>query len=165
MSFELSETGALIVVPPVGGEGGCREFALLGQLGQWADRNPAGIGFSSQTIFQLPNGAKLMPDFAWVWRDRWEQLTPEQKQGFPPLAPDFVVELRSPSDSLEELQAKMKEYTRAGVPLGWLIDPIRRTVEVYGTEGVEPEVVKAPSISGDPQLPGLTLDLLRLWEL
>ena len=164
INFELSEIGALIVVPPVGGEGGRREFALLAQLGQWADQNEDGVGFSSQTIFQLPNGAKRMPDFAWVWRDRWEQLTPEQKRGFPPLAPDFVVELRSPSDFLEDLQAKMREYSRAGVPLGWLLDPMRRLVEVYRRSGDEPEIVRTPAIAGDPDLPGLTLDLLRLWE-
>ncbi|WP_017326683.1 Uma2 family endonuclease [Synechococcus sp. PCC 7336] len=162
-SFELSAKGELIVVPPVGGEAGRREFALLSQLGHWAARNPSGIGFSSQTIFQLPNGAKRMPDFAWVWRERWDKLTPEQKRGFPPLAPDFVVELRSPSDSLQELQAKMQEYARAGVPLGWLIDPIRRTVEVYQPD-VETKIVRTDAIAGDPLLPGLTLDLLRLWQ-
>ncbi len=162
-SFELSEQGELIVVPPVGGEGGLREFALLSQLGQWAELTPSGIGFSSQTIFQLPNGAKRMPDFAWVWRERWDKLTAKQKQGFPPIAPDFVVELRSPSDSITELRAKMQEYCRAGVPLGWLIDPISKTVEVYKL-GSEVMTIQTSTISGDPLLPGLTLDLKRLWE-
>ena len=131
MTVEISSKGVLTTTPPIGFEGGNREFNLANQFGRWVEQDNTGIAFSSQTLFLLPNGAKYMPDVAWVRRDRLQFLTSEQKRGFAPIAPDFVIELRSPSDPLLALQDKMQDYIDAGVRLAWLIDPVRRVVETY----------------------------------
>jgi len=163
-NVELSSQGVLIMSPPVGFEGGNREFNLAVQFGRWVEQDGTGVGFSSQTLFELPNGAKYMPDLAWVQRDRLGMLTPEQRRGFAAIAPDFVVELRSPSDALAPLQAKMLDYLDGGVRLAWLIDPQGRRVEVYQL-GVDRQVLENPStVSGDPVLPGFTLDLKPLFN-
>jgi Uma2 family endonuclease len=115
-------------------------------------------------MFRLPNGAKRSPDLAWVRKERWEALSKEERRKFPPLCPDFVVELRSPSDSLQFLQSKMEEYIENGAQLGWLIDPFERKVHVYRPQSPV-EVLEDPeSVSGDPVLPGFTLDVRALWE-
>jgi Uma2 family endonuclease len=163
-NFELSAKGELIVVPPLGGESGSRESQLIAQLVSWCDRDGTGLTFSSQTIFQLPSGAKRMPDVAWVRRDRWEALSPKQQQGFPPLAPDFVAELRSFRDELAPLQTKMEESVEAGVRLSWLIDPQRRVVEIYTQNGDCQELENPDSVNGDPVLPGFTLSLKPLFQ-
>jgi Uma2 family endonuclease len=155
-NFELSAKGELIVVPPVGLEGGSREFTLIGQFYTWAERDGTGIACSSQTLFQLPNGAKRMPDVAWVRKARVESLTPEQKRGFPPIAPDFIIELRSPSDAISALEEKMEEYLDAGVKLAWLVDPTERTVTIYRSTGQE-RLENPIEVSGDPDLPGFVL--------
>jgi Uma2 family endonuclease len=113
--------------------------------------------FSSSTIFRLPNGAKRSPDVAWVRRDRWQRLSPEDREKFPPIAPDFVIELRSATDSLVSLQAKMQEYLENGVQLGWLINPADQQVEIY-RPGQAVEVVHLPTeLSGEAILPGFIL--------
>ena len=106
-------------------------FDLTGLFRNWVHADGTGVGFDSSTGFTLPNGAKRSPDLAWVKRSRWESLTQQQREVFPPLCPDFVVELRSRSDALEDLQAKMREYLDNGAQLGWLIDPVDRKVYVY----------------------------------
>ena len=160
--FERTSDGDLIVMPPTGGETGKRNFQLTTLFGVWAARDGSGIGFDSSTGFTLPNGAKRSPDLAWVRRSRWEALTEDEKEEFPPLCPDFVVELRSRSDSLERLQSKMNEYIENGAQLGWLIDPREKKVYVYRF-GQEMICLENPgSISGDPFLPGFELDLRRL---
>ncbi len=117
----------------------------------------------SSTGFILPNGAERSPDGAWISRERWEALTPVQREKFPPLCPDFVLELRSPSDDLAELQAKMREYLGCGARLGWLIDAIARRVYVYQPGAAMQELDGPASVSGDPVLPGFDLDLTRIW--
>ena len=164
MTVEMSARGVLTVTPPVGFEGGNREFKLASQFGRWVERDNSGIAFSSHTLFHLPNGAKYMPDVAWVRRDRLQSLTPEQKRGFAPIAPDFVIELRSPSDELTTLQDKMLDYIDAGVRLAWLIDPVRRVVEIYRFDGDRQVLDNPTSVSGDPILPGLTLELGPLFS-
>jgi Uma2 family endonuclease len=161
--IERTAEGELIIMPPAGGETGKRNSQLNRLLGNWAEEDGGGVVFDSSTGFELPNGAKRSPDAAWVRRSRWEALTPEQRRKFPPLCPDFVVELRSRSDPLEPLQEKLEEYLANGAELGWLIDPEERKVYVY-RPGAEPVCLDSPDrIAGDPVLPGFVLDLRRIW--
>jgi Uma2 family endonuclease len=149
---------------PVGGESGNQELELGTDLEIWNRQTELGKVFSSSTIFKLPLGGKRSPDSAWVERSRWEALTPEQRVQFPPIAPDFVMELRSATDSLETLQAKIREYRDNGVRLGLLINPQDQQVEVYRL-GQDMEVLQSPvNVSGEAILPGFVLDLSRIWE-
>jgi Uma2 family endonuclease len=155
--FELSATGELIVMAPVGGDSGNQEADLNGYVWDWNRRTKLGYVFSSSTIFKLPNGANRPPDVAWIQKERWESLTPKQRRRFPPIAPDFVIELRSPSDSLEALQTKMQEYLSSGVRLGWLIDPQNQQVEIYRVgQAVETQQLPA-ELAGEAVLPGFVL--------
>jgi Uma2 family endonuclease len=150
-------------MPPVGGESGKREFRLSGQLFTWNEVSELGEAFSSSTIFKLPLGSKRSPDVAWIERSHWEAISPEEQAKFPPLAPDFVIELRSRTDNLSDLQQKMAEYQANGVRLGWLINPQQQQVEIYRL-GQEVEVIQSPmALSGENVLPGFTLDLQKIW--
>lgn len=131
IKFERNAQGELIVIPPVGGESGHREADLITDLNLWNRQSKLGLVFSSSTCFKLPNGADRSPDAAWVELGRWQALTPEQQRRFPPICPDFVMELRSAKDSLRTLQDKMQEYIDCGLRLGWLINPQNRQVEIY----------------------------------
>jgi len=163
LRLERSARGELIIMPPTGGETGARNAGLIGQLWQWNQSTQLGHVFDSSTGFKLPNGAIRAPDAAWVTRDRWLALTPEQREKFVPLCPDFLMELRSPSDELEDVRAKMREYQENGLQLGWLIDPKTRTVEIYRTQQV-PELLMNPvSLLGEPILPGFSLDLQAIF--
>jgi Uma2 family endonuclease len=159
LSLEMSATGELIVVSPVGGESGNREADLITDLNNWNRQTRLGKVFSSSTIFILPNGAKRSPDAAWVTIERWQALTPEQRQKFPPLAPDFLIELRSQTDRLAPLQEKMNEYMANGLRLGWLINPQDKQIEIYRL-GEAVEVIQMPAIvSGEAILPGFELEI------
>ena len=128
-------------------------------MGNWNRQTGLGFTFSSSTVFKLPNGADRSPDAAWIRRERWQALTPEQRRKFPPIAPDFVIELRSASDSLEILRDKMLEYLDAGVRLGWLINPEDQQVEIY-RQGRDVDVRNLPAaLAGEDVLPGFTLSL------
>jgi Uma2 family endonuclease len=160
--LELTAAGVLIVMSPVGGESGDRELNLGSQLYVWNQSTDLGKAFSSSTIFKLPLGSQRSPDAAWVELSRWNALSEEDRQKFPPLAPDFVIELRSRTDKLPELQAKMLEYRDNGVRLGLLINPQDRQVEIYRL-GREVEVLQAPnSIDCEDVLPGFVLNLDRI---
>ncbi|WP_448564437.1 Uma2 family endonuclease [Trichothermofontia sp.] len=160
LRLERSARGELIIMPPTGGETGTRNAGLIGQLWQWNQSAHLGHVFDSSTGFKLPNGAIRAPDVAWVRRDRWLALTPAQRQKFIPLCPDFAIELCSPSDELEDVRAKMREYQENGLQLGWLLDPKTRTVEIYRAQQVPEFVMMNPaSLSGEPILPGFSLDL------
>lgn len=162
IKFERTAKGELIVMAPTGGETGNRNIKLSARLENWADKDGSGIAFDSSTMFQLPNGAYRSPDAAWIKLARWKALTSEEREGFPPISPDFVVELRSPSDSLKSIQDKMQEYIDNGVLLGWLIDPKSKQVEIY-RQGKEKEVLQAPTtLSGEELLPGFILDLNKI---
>jgi Uma2 family endonuclease len=164
LSIELTSEGDLIIMPPTGGKTGIRNFKLIAQFGRWAETDGTGQAFDSSTIFKLPNGAHRSPDLAWARNERWQTLTEEQQEKFPPLCPDFVVELRSRTDSLKTLQAKMQEYIDNGAQLGWLIDPVERKVHVY-RPGVAVKILDNPqSVSGDAVLSGFTLDVQSLWD-
>lgn len=164
MQIEQTKEGEIIVMPPTGGTTGNKNYSLIIDFGIWDRQSRQGKGFDSSTIFVLPNGAKRSPDLSWVKFERWNALTKEQQDKFPPLCPDFVVELRSKSDSLKKLAAKMAEYIENGAQLGWLIDPTKRKVHVY-RPNQETEILDAPAeISGEPLLPKFTLKLKDFWE-
>lgn len=163
LRIERTSDGELLIMPPAGGETGRRNFALIGMFAEWVRRDGTGIGFDSSTGFLLPNGAERAPDLAWVTRVRWDALSEMQRRKFPPLCPDFVLELRSPSDTIAGQRAKLEEYIACGARLGWLIDPYDRCVYVY-RPGRAAEIVEEPAeLRGDPELPGLVLDLRSIW--
>ncbi|GAB4294938.1 MAG: Uma2 family endonuclease [Oscillatoriaceae cyanobacterium] len=165
LKFERTATGELIIMPPTGGETGHRNIEIAYQLQGWSRQQNLGIAFDSSTGFKLPNGADRSPDASWVKIQRWQGLTPEQKKKFLPLCPDFVVELRSESDNLNNLQEKMKEYQENGAQLGWLIDPQNQRVEIY-RPGQEVEILENPvALSGEEVLPGFVLDLNHIWPI
>lgn len=159
LKFERTAKGELVIVALTGGETGRRNLNLTGQLWLWNQQTGLGEGFDSSIGFRLPNGAIRSPDAAWVRLERWQTLTPEQRRKYVPLCPDFVVELRSASDELMDLQAKMQEYLDNGLQLGWLLDPETKTVEVYRSH--QPvELLENPiSLSGESVLPGFVLVL------
>ncbi len=163
LRIERTSDGDLVIMPPTGGDAGSANFALTGLFFPWVHADGTGIGFDSSTGFTLPNGAMRSPDAAWVKRSRWEALTKEQRKEFPPLCPDFVVELRSPTDALRTLKAKMGEYVANGALLGWLIDPIEKKVYVYRPSAEVTCLDSPKTISGDLVLPGFVLELERLW--
>lgn len=159
LQLERSAKGELLIMPPVGGKSGNREADLISLLWLWNHQSSIGKVFSSSTIFKLPSGGDRSPDAAWIRLDRWENLTQEEQEGFLPLCPDFVIELRSRTDSLKPLQEKMQEYLNSGLRLGWLINPQDEQVEIYRLNQAV-EVVKFPAtLSGEDVLPGFTLDL------
>jgi Uma2 family endonuclease len=164
LSLELTSEGDLIIMPPTGGKTGKQNLKLSVRLGSWAESNGTGQSFDSSTVFTLPSGAKRSPDFAWVINERWEALTEEEQERFPPLCPDFVVELRSRTDRLVNLQRKMDEYMANGAQLGWLIDPLERKVHVYRPSAPVEELDNPQTISGAPLLNGLTLNLQEIWD-
>ena len=148
---------------PAGGETGNSNAGLTAQIWIWNESHKLGKVFDSSTGFKLPNGADRSPDASWVKLERWDALTPEQQKKFPPLCPDFVVELMSPSDSLKETQDKMKEYRDNGAVLGWLINRKSRQVEIY-RQNQEVEVLESPAaVSGEDVLPGFILNLESIW--
>jgi Uma2 family endonuclease len=162
--LELTHEGVLIVMTPLGEESGNREMNLGSQVYFWNEISRSGVVFSSSTIFKLPRGSQRSPDLAWVELSRWQALSEEDRQKFPPLAPDFVIKLRSRTDKLSLLQEKMLEYLENGVRLGLLINPQDRQVEIYRL-GAEIEVMQSPSsVTFEDILPGFNLDLTRIWE-
>ncbi|MGB3760294.1 MAG: Uma2 family endonuclease [Rivularia sp. (in: cyanobacteria)] len=159
LSLELNATGELIIVPPVGGESGNQEADLITDLNIWNRQTGLGTVFSSSTIFKVPNGAKRSPDAAWVKLEHWEALSLEERKKFPPLTPDFVIELRSESDRLKPLQDKMQEYIENGVRLGWLINPQDKQVEIYRQNKLVEVGIIPITLSGEDVLPGFELEL------
>ena len=159
VKFERTSVGELIVMPPTGGTTGDRNAEITFQLRAWNKVAELGKTFDSSTMFQLPNGAYRSPDAAWIALERWSALTAEERDVFPPICPDFIVELRSPSDGLRAAQNKMQEYMNNGTRLGWLINPKNHQVEIY-RQGQEKEILKAPThLSGEQVLPGFVLEL------
>lgn len=157
--LERSARGELIVMSPVGGKSGNREADLITDLNLWNRQTRLGKVFSSSTIFKLPGGGDRSPDAAWVKLKRWEALSEEEQEKFPPICPDFVIELRSRTDQLKPLQQKMQEYLDSGLLLGWLINPQDKQVEIYRPNQAV-EIVKFPiDLSGEEVLPGFILKL------
>lgn len=161
--LELTSEGVLIVMPPVGGESGNREADLLIDLGIWNRKTQRGKVFSSSTVFKLPLGSQRSPDAAWIELSRWNALSAEDRSKFAPLAPDFIIELRSRTDKLSDLQEKMLEYRDNGVRLGLLINPQDRIVEIYRIDRAIEVIESGNSIDCDDVLPGFSLDLTKIW--
>ncbi|MCA1995505.1 MAG: Uma2 family endonuclease [Coleofasciculus sp. S288] len=164
VKFERNAQGELIIMPPTGGETGNRNVEIATEFVIWNRQTKLGKVFDSSTCFKLPNGADRSPDVSWIRQERWDTLTSEEKEKFPPIAPDFVLELMSPTDSLKVTQDKMKEYMENQVRLGWLIDPKTRRVEIY-RQGQDVEILKSPTLlSGEDVLPGFILNLQLVWN-
>ncbi len=157
--LEQTAKGELIIMPPVGAISGNRESEFNADVVIWNRQTKLGKVFSSSTVFTLPNGGKRSPDVAWIANERWESLTIQEKEKFAKICPDFVIELRSRTDSLSQLQEKMQEYLNSGLRLGWLIDPQNQQVEIY-RQNQSVEIVSLPtSLSGENVLPGFILEL------
>lgn len=163
MRFERTASGELIIMSPTGSITGNRNSDLNYQLTAWNRKNKLGKTFDSSTGFKLPNGAERSPDASWVKMERWDALTEEEQERFAPLCPDFVVELMSPSDTLDKTRAKMKEYMENGASLGWLINRKQKQIEIY-RQNQEVEILESPqTVSGEDVLPGFVLDLVEIW--
>lgn len=163
LRIERDKNGELIVMGPAGGGSGSRNAQIIRQLGNWADEMNSGMAFDSNAGFTLRDGSMRSPDAAWIPWSRWNALTAEQQEKFLPLCPEFVIELRSASDRLAELQEKMRSWIANGCQLGWLVDPQRKVVEVY-RPGREPEVLEgASAVYGEGPVGGFVLELARVW--
>ena len=161
--MELTAKGELILMAPTGSKTGLRNSELNRQFANWAKADGTGLVFDSSTGFVLPNGARRSPDVAWVVRGRWDALTEAEQETFAPLCPDFVIDLRSPSDDLTMLREKMLEYIANGARMAWLIDPMRRRVYIYRPNR-DMELLEEPErVSGEPELPGFVLYMKDLW--
>ncbi len=163
LRIERTATGEVIVMPPAFSDTGNRNFNIAVQLGSWAERDGTGLGFDSSAGFTLPNGATRSPDAAWMKLERWNTLTAKQKASFAPICPDFVIELRSVSDTISSLQKKMEEYLANGTLLGWLIDRQNQKVHIY-RPNQETVILNSPeTVSGDPELFGFELVMAKIW--
>ena len=157
--FEQTAKDELIILPPSNLITGNREAELNGNLMIWNRQTKLGKVFSSSTVFTLPNGGKRSPDVAWIANERWDGLSIQEQEKFPKICPDFVIELRSRTDSLTQLQEKMQEYMNSGLRLGWLIDPQNQQVEIY-RQNQQVEILSLPTtLSGEDVLPGFILEL------
>ncbi|MGM3308581.1 Uma2 family endonuclease [Anabaena sp. WFMT] len=163
VKFERNAEGELLIMSPTGGETGKCNSEINADFVIWNRKTKLGVCFDSSTCFKLPNGANRSPDVAWIKKDRWDALTQEEQAKFPPIAPDLVLELMSPSDSLQEVQKKMQEYINNGVKLGWLINSQIRQVEIYRLH--QPvEILESPiELFGEDILPGFILNLQTVW--
>jgi Uma2 family endonuclease len=163
LRIERTASGEVVIMPPAFSDTGNRNFNIAAQLWNWTEEDGTGIGFDSSAGFTLPNGATRSPDASWIRLERWNGLTEAQKASFAPICPDFVIELRSSSDTLTSLQDKMQEYIANGVLLGWLIDRKNRTVRRY-RPNQEPELLDNPeTVDGEPELLGFVLRMAKIW--
>lgn len=163
LRIERTATGEVIIMPPAFSDTGNRNLKISQQVANWADQDGTGETFDSSSGFTLPNGATRSPDASWIKLERWNALTEAQKASFAPICPDFVIELRSSSDTLKGLQDKMQEYIANGVSLGLLIDRKNRKVYIY-RPNQEPEILDNPeTVTGDPELAGFVLQMAKIW--
>ncbi|MBD2433414.1 MULTISPECIES: Uma2 family endonuclease [Fischerella] len=161
--IERNAFGELVIMPPTGSETDERNFNLIGQLWVWTKQDGTGVGFGSSGGFTLPNGAVRSPDAAWIKSTRWQAIPVELRKKFAPICPEFVIELRSDSDSLQLLQDKMQEYIENGTQLGWLIDRKQRKVFIYRSGNIIEELDNPQTLGGESLLPGFVLDLSQVW--
>lgn len=164
LRIERNQNGQILIMPPTGAASGNQNFTFNAFFGQWvlANKN-LGYGFDSSTGFRLANGAMRSPDAAWISNERWEQLSSDEQKKFAPLAPDFVVEIRSEPDALKELQNKMLEWVENGCRLAWLIDPLEQKAYVYTPQGLSETIQTfTEKLNGGDVLPGFELDLAVL---
>jgi Uma2 family endonuclease len=163
LRIERSAQGEVIVMPPTFADTGNRNNKLSYQVTRWAEENDTGEVFDSSAGFTLPNGATRSPDVSWIQPDRWNALTAKQQASYAPICPDFVIELRSDSDSLKGLQEKMREYIENGAVLGLLVDRKNKNVYCYRADGSVGLLHNPPVVSCEPELPGLTLQMAKIW--
>ncbi len=162
--FEMDKRGNLIIMPPTFLETSDRNSEINFQLRAWAKKDKTGVAFESDGMFILPNGAKRAPDAFWILKERYFALSQEERtEKFARICPDFVIELRSKSDRLRNLQTKMREYVENGARLGWLIDPTEKKVYVYRSNKSVEVLEKAATVSGEDVLHGFELDLTEIW--
>lgn len=164
LRIERNQYGEISIMSPAGGKTGNRSGNIFGELYIWSNQDGTGLCFDSSTGFKLSTGAERSPDVSWMKLERWNSLSEEQQEKFSPICPDFVVELRSPSDNLKPLKEKMEEYMREpSIQLGWLIDRKNRKVYIY-RPGMPEECLENPAtVSGDSVLPGFVLDMSKIW--
>ena len=161
--FETDSEGHLIIMSPTGSNSGKFNLNLAAQIWLWNSQSNLGVAFDSSTGFKLSNNAVRSPDVTWVKLERWNELTAQQQDKYAPIDPDFVIELKSPSDDWQELQTKMTEYMNCDVKLGWLIDPEEKLVEIYRQEQNKEILNNPQTLSGEEVLPGLTVDLTEIF--
>jgi len=164
LRIERTAQGELLIMPPAGGESSQQNLAIGAQLYLWSKRDGTGEAFDSSVGYILPNGANRSPDASWVDKRRLANVSPAQRKKFLPLCPNFAVEILSPSDDLRKTEEKMEEYLANGMQLGWLINPRTRQVHVYRIRQSVQIIASPPLVAGDPELPGLVVDLLVVWE-
>ncbi|MDY6781537.1 MAG: Uma2 family endonuclease [Cyanobacteriota bacterium] len=163
LQFERNANGDLTIMPPTGGETSYSNAGLTAQLWVWNESSQLGKVFDSSGGFKLPNGADRSPDVAWIPNERWDALVAEQRAKFLPLCPDFAIELRSKSDTLAALRRKMEEYRDNGTRLGWLLDRVSRSVEIYRPGQAVERLENPATLSGEDVLPGFILNLPSIW--
>jgi Uma2 family endonuclease len=164
VNFEYSSKGKLFIMSPTGGETGRKNSELIADFAVWNRKKKLGVCFDSSTCFKLPSESLRSPDVSWIKNERWQQLTPEERKRFPPIAPDFVLELMSPSDYIQDLKEKMLEYMENGVKLGWLINMKNQQVEIH-RQGKEVEILDSPkTLFGEDVLPEFVLDIAWIWD-
>jgi len=164
LRIERTAEGEIVIMPPTGFETSNRNAGLTAQLYAWARRDGRGTALDSNVEYILPSGAARSPDASWIPRSRLADLTPEQKKKFPPLCPDFVVELRSPSDRLSRVESKMREWIENGARLGWLIDPETRTVYIYRPGQTTERLVNPDRVQGDAPVESFVLEMAGIWN-
>ena len=164
LRIERNDNGELELLPPANITAGSQNASVNARLFVWAEGDGRGVAFNSSTGFTLPNGAVRSPDAAWVLKSRLAELSDLEKRRFAAICPDFVIELRSNTDALTTLTAKMREYIDNGVRLGWLIDPLQSRVHVYRPGSPVEELERPENLSGEPELAGFTLDMASIWE-
>jgi Uma2 family endonuclease len=166
--LETTAQKELLIMALPGAKTGRRNTILATDLEIWARHDGRGITFSPFTPFHLPNGARRAPDASWLTKQSWNALTEEQQEKLPPLCPDFVAELMSPSDRrpyrFRMLQAKMDEYISNGAKLGWLIDPYQKRVYVYRPDEPVQTLEDPHEVSGEPLLRGFLFNAAQLWQ-
>lgn len=163
LRLELTSKGELIIMPPTGMKTGWRNSMLNHRLVEWTERDGSGFAFDSSTLFTLPDGSKRSPDASWIRREKVENLSVREQEGFAAITPDVVVELCSPSDSRQVLEEKMLDYMRNGVQLGWLIDPQRKRAQVYRLAQPVETLENPASLTGDPILPDFVFNPQEIW--
>jgi Uma2 family endonuclease len=163
LRIERTAQGDILIMPLAGAESSFRNSELTAQLRNWAEKDARGRAFDSSVEYILPSGAAYSLDASWVLRSRFNALTKEQKRTFPPLCPDFVVELMSPSDRLSKANAKMQEWISNGVQLGWLLDPDHRTAYIYRPSGEPEQIVNPERLIGERPVAGFVLKLADIW--
>lgn len=164
LNFEVNAEGDLVIMPPTYTRTGNLNAKLTTRVCVWTEQDGTGVCFDSSSLFVLPNGVRRAPDVSWISKKRLATLDEKQKEKFVPLCPDFVIELRSATDNLKTLQAKMREYIANGAQLGWLLDPQTRHVYVYRADGSVEDLDNPASVVGDPVLPGFMLELSVVWN-